>query len=284
MSAALTREVETPGGVELRVRTAAGAVEVHAGASGRTEVEVEPHNRAAEEVMDRVRIDTRETSAGVRVDVETPDREGFGSSGFGFLLGRGDPQFLVRIRCPEGARLELESRSADLSARGRLGILGVRTASGDVEVETVAGDVEVGSASGDVDLGDVGGRLSVTTASGDFSVGHVGGPLNANLVSGDLDVRDAADTVDAKTVSGDLNIERASGRSVSLRSVSGDVSVALRRGASVWLDVRSLSGDTTSELEPEDGPAAEGPSVELRINTVSGDIHISRAAGDPHPA
>ena len=55
----------------------------------------------------------------------------------------------------------------------------------------------------------------------------------------------------------------------------------MRRGATVWLDVRSISGDTQSELEVGDGPPSDtGEVMELRVNTVSGDVRIERATAD----
>jgi hypothetical protein len=279
----LSFNYDTAAPVTLRLRVSSGSVEVEADAEGHTEIEVRPSNRAAEEVLDRVRVESRETSSGTRIDLETPDREGAGGLGRA-LLGRGSPEFDVRIRCPEASALELESRSTDLESRGRLGALEVRTASGDVSAEHVLGNAALTGASGDVELGRVGGSAAVTTASGDVSIGTVGGILRANLVSGDLEVREAAESVDAKTVSGDQDIACVSAGSVSLRSVSGDISIGVRRGAAVWLDVRTLSGDTHSELSPEDGPPAEGPNLEIRVNTVSGDVHIARSASAPEPA
>jgi len=46
------------------------------------------------------------------------------------------------------------------------------------------------------------------------------------------------------------------------------------------MDAKSLSGDTTSDLPVGDAaePQEEGPLVELRLQTMSGDIHIARAA------
>ena len=45
-----------------------------------------------------------------------------------------------------------------------------------------------------------------------------------------------------------------------------------------WLDVRSLSGDTSSSLDHQEGsPPADAPVLELRANTVSGDVQIGRA-------
>jgi hypothetical protein len=66
--------------------------------------------------------------------------------------------------------------------------------------------------------------------------------------------------------------------SVTLKSVSGDMHVGIRRGSGVWLDVKSVSGDTSSELAVDDTPPeGDGPLVELRATAMSGDIRIVSA-------
>jgi hypothetical protein len=65
---------------------------------------------------------------------------------------------------------------------------------------------------------------------------------------------------------------------VRLVSASGDVEVGIRRGSRLWVDAKSMSGGTSSELEVGDAPpAGDGPMVELRATTMSGDIQICRA-------
>jgi hypothetical protein len=60
------------------------------------------------------------------------------------------------------------------------------------------------------------------------------------------------------------------------------VSIGVRRGSKVFLDCNTLSGDTSSELElTGDAPDGDGPLVEIKAKTVSGDIQITRA---PAPA
>jgi hypothetical protein len=54
--------------------------------------------------------------------------------------------------------------------------------------------------------------------------------------------------------------------------------VGIRPGSSLWLDVKSVSGDTSSDLAVGDTPPeGDGPLVELRATAMSGDIRIVRA-------
>ena len=267
----MERTFETPGPVTLDVRLASGELVIDTDETATTHVRVEPSDERARELLDAVRVEMRPHGAGHEVRIEVPERRGF-------FVGRG-PSFEVRVRCPVGTRVEARSRSADVEARGRLGALAVKTASGDVAVREVDGDVEISTASGDVELASAGGNVDVNTASGDVSIGRCAGRLSANVVSGDLDVREVDGDVETNSVSGDQRLDAVRAGSVSARSVSGDVSIGVGRGANVWLDVRSLSGDTTSDLEATDGPADDGaPLVEIRANSVSGDIEIRRAA------
>ena len=101
-------------------------------------------------------------------------------------------------------------------------------------------------------------------------------------VSGDISIGEAYDNVNANSVSGDQDHGAVMQGIVAAHSVSGDVTIAVRRGSKAFLDCTTVSGDTTSELElSSDAPAGDGPLVEIRAKTVSGDIRITRA---PAPA
>lgn len=261
----MKKTFETPSPPSLDVRLPAGTLLVEAAETLQTEVEVEPLDQTAEEVMDNVRVDLR----GRDLRIEMPERRGF----FGH-----HPRFDVRVRCPEGSRLDTRTRSADIETRGRLDSVDAKSASGDIELDHVEHEARAQTASGDVKI-ERAGTVTVNSASGDASIGYCLGNMKVNLVSGDLTVGAADGQVEAHTVSGDQRLETVGPAPVASNSVSGDVLVRVRRGATVWLDVRSLSGDTHSELELGDGPPADTTHVmELRITTVSGDVRIERAA------
>jgi DUF4097 and DUF4098 domain-containing protein YvlB len=150
-------------------------------------------------------------------------------------------EYRVRVTAPQGADLESNLASADLRARGRYGAVDVNIASGDVELERVESS-------------------RVNSASGDVRIEQSSGPVKVN------------------TASGDVALRRVAEGEVDVHSASGDIEVGIAKGSRLFVDAQSLSGDTSSELELEAAPAGdEGPLVELRAQTMSGDISVRRA-------
>ena len=139
--------------------------------------------------------------------------------------------------------------------------------------------MNVKSASSDFSAREVGGGVNIQTASGDIDLSIARGPVNVTSVSGDISIGEAYDNVNANSVSGDQDHGAVMQGIVAAHSVSGDVTIAVRRGSKAFLDCTTVSGDTTSELElTSDAPAGDGPLVEIRAKTVSGDIRITRAS------
>lgn len=269
---------ETPGSVLLDLRLPSGTVEIVTSDRGDTDVDLQPlrDDEATREAFAAARIQVQESHDRRVVLVDVPSRRGF--------FGR-QPQFRLRVRAPEGAAVSCRTRSADVTGTGVFGDADVKTASGDVSLDIVAGDAVVNSASGDVRIGVVRGGVGVTTASGDIFVERAEGAAHLNAVSGDVLVREALAELDLHTVSGDQKVESAAGGPIGSQSVSGDVWIGIARGMRVHLNAGSLSGDTSSALSLTDTPpeGAASDVVDVRANTVSGDIHFARAVA-PDPA
>jgi DUF4097 and DUF4098 domain-containing protein YvlB len=174
------------------------------------------------------------------------------------LFGSGRDH-LVEIRAPHDASVEANVASADIGGLGRFGSLKINSASGDVSFQQAAG-LEINTASGDVEIERTSGPGKVRSASGDVELGEL---------EGDLKVQ---------TASGDVRLGSVAAGKLTLQSASGDVEVGVARGSTVWMDVSSMSGDTSCELDPRDEPPAEGrPLVEVKARTMSGDVEIKRA-------
>lgn len=264
---------QATGHATVSVTLSGGEVTVRAGDSSEVEIELEAlrDNEATRKAIASARVEMIDSGGGHEVIVS------LGKSN-GFSIGRG-PQVGVRVSCPNGSDLRIESSSADLETKGRLGAVEARTASGDVSLEEV-GSADVATASGEVEVRDAQRSLGIRTASGDVSVDRCLGTLSVNLVSGDLSVGDAAAGFVVGTVSGDVEIRAAGGGPMQINSVSGDVEVAIKQGERLYIDASSLSGDLSSELEFEASPpvGSDAQVRELSIRTVSGDVEIVRAA------
>jgi DUF4097 and DUF4098 domain-containing protein YvlB len=269
----MQKSFEVTGPAELEIRLASGDITVDAATEGRVEVELTAHDEESQRLIDDATVELREQGGRPQVIVEVPNKRGFSLGQMFSSQG-----ITCRVRCPEGSGLSTKTKSADVVARGVLGGLHVQTASGDVEADRVTGGINVKSASGDLTVREAGDGVSVQTASGDVDIDIVRGPVSVNSASGDVTIGEAYDNVNVSTVSGDQDHGAVMRGTVSAHSVSGDVSVGVRRGSKVFLDCNTVSGDTRSDLElTGDVPAGDGPLVEIRAKTVSGDISITRA-------
>jgi hypothetical protein len=269
----------TPAPVALRLRVPAGELEIETVDGEETTVEVRPlrNDEATLAAVEETRIESRgRPSGGHEVRVDVP--ESGSTSRLGFLFNR-SPEVAVRVQCPPHAELHVRTRSADLDGRGRFGNVEVETTSGDVDLDEIDGNARVHGVSGDVRIGRVGGSSELQTVSGDIVLEAGNGPAALQSVSGDLQLRDAGGTVNFNTVSGDQAVENAGNGAVTSQSVSGDIRVGVRPGIRVWIDAASRSGEVRSELDVGDAQGDERAVAELRIQTLSGDVAITRSAG-----
>jgi DUF4097 and DUF4098 domain-containing protein YvlB len=263
----------TPGPLRLDLRLPSGEIRVESADGEQTEVVLDA-TRASDEVREvieaaRIELHPRGDGHEVVVDVQ---RKRFRFFDFG------RDQIVLRVSAPHGADIEISTASADVRGRGRFGSLEAELASGDLTFEQLEGEANVKTASGDVDLLQVGGEAKVSTASGDIRIGRVGGQSTLRSASGDVSVDEADASVTVQTASGDQRLSSVASGRVTMQSASGDQHVGIRRGTRVHIDAKTMSGDTTSELEVGDEPpSGDGPTVELRATAMSGDIRIVRA-------
>lgn len=257
----------------LRFELASVDVEIATSPSATTtQVEVRPDRREAEERAAAITVEARERGDRTEIRISEPRR-----SRKRFLRSA---DVTIVVNCPEGASVDCSSGSSNVEARGVLGGVGVKTASGSVDIDDVQGTCRVNSASGDIKLRTAQADTVVATASGDVTLREALADLSVNTVSGRISVTAAHQGVQAHTVSGDIEIETVGGGSVRLQSVSGDVVVGIAPGQSLWLDIASVSGSTTSDLDVGDADSVgvETTAVEVRARTVSGDVRLRRGA------
>jgi hypothetical protein len=264
---------ETPGPVRLRLRLAAGEIDVHAADVTQTTVEItvlagDPS--AAAEIIQESRPTP---DGGHQIRVEAPMRYR--------MFGR-TPKFRFRLTVPSGAHLDARTASGAVATEGRLGDVEVKTASGDARIERAEGRLSASTASGSIEVGSTGGDAEVHTVSGPVHLGPVTGSVRLHGVSGRMEVLEARGSVRADTVSGDVAVERLGAGQTTIGSVSGRVRLAVESGLHVWMDLSSVSGRTTSDLTPDEAGSSahrDAPArLDIKASTVSGNISITRAS------
>ncbi|MBA2639134.1 MAG: DUF4097 family beta strand repeat protein [Nocardioidaceae bacterium] len=266
--------------VRLRIEFGSGDIALEASETDRVRIDLTGDGESGGSLVDQTVIEQR----GDEVVVDVPRRTGF---------LRRSPSLDLRVVVPLGTRVDVKADAVDIDATGRLGDTQIKIGSGDlrldhtadVRVQTGSGDVTLGTAdgtatlstgSGDVTCRALAGLGRVNSGSGDIRIERAGGPLQVNSASGDISIDDAADDVTVDSASGDQHLSRVTRGRVRLNSASGDLHVGVADGTPVWLDVNTLTGSVSSALSGGEPPGDGEAAVELRVNTVSGDISLAR--------
>jgi DUF4097 and DUF4098 domain-containing protein YvlB len=262
-------EFPAEGPIEASVRLGAGDIIVTASESNRVLVTVRPHDgsEASRTAADNTVVDFSDG----RLRVESPD------SGHGGLFRR-SAQLDISLTLPIGSSLNCTSGSADVRLTGELGSADVRTGSGDVTVDHITGELSVKTGSGDLQVGRVSGQLTANSGSGDMVIRSATGVVVATTASGDLVIDEAHTSLTVRTASGDIALRSVRSGEVVANSASGDVTIGVPRGTGVWLDLNTVSGSTASNLDMAGDQPRGDTQLTLRVQTVSGDISINRAA------
>jgi DUF4097 and DUF4098 domain-containing protein YvlB len=265
----------TPEPTTVYVEFGSGALVVEAADVAETKVEV-TGDRAEEVVVEQ---------RGHQIGVVAPKRTGFFSRGNGLRIA---------VSLPTDSELVTKLGSADINAIGRLGWVklqsgsgditleevsaeaAVKTGSGDIRVSSVSGAAELQTGSGDVEVDQVAGPTEVKTGSGDITIGHAASPLALKSGSGSLTVRSAAGDTVLSTASGDVRVGTFPSGQLTAKNASGDIRVGIPAGVPVWTDVTSVTGRIRSNLESTGAPGEGQDYVELRANTVSGDVTLEQ--------
>lgn len=250
--------------IDLDISLPSGSIAVTAEPTEVTTVSLLPSRpgRGAEEAIAAVRVEYRSG----RLEIFGPRHSG---------LRRSGPGFDLTVKVPVGSQCTVRTASSDVACLGELAALDVNTANGDVTAARVSGPVRIVTASGDVWLEEAAGHVTATTASGDVRLLRTGGDVNISTASGAVQIGSAGASASAHTASGDVRIASIGRGSADLSSVSGDVTIGVAPGASVYLDLASLTGTVCSELEPSDGES--DAELHVQCKSTSGDVRVTRA-------
>lgn len=144
----------------------------------------------------------------------------------------------------------------------------VNTASADVRLQDLRGDIEVHTANGDIVAEDVDGRLVVETLSGDVTVDGAPAGVRITSTSGDVIVRGLRGDADLRTTSGDVRVDGERLTRVLVENFNGDVTIDGTLTADARVQVRTHNGDVSVRIPG-------GAQGRLELSTISGDLSAS---------
>ncbi|GAA3340543.1 hypothetical protein GCM10017714_20690 [Curtobacterium pusillum] len=189
----------------------------------------------------------------------------------GFLKSfRGKAHADVSVLVPRDAVVTLGVVSAGVLLSGTNRGATLNTVSGDVVVDDVAGDVTVNAVSGTTTIRELDGALAVHTVSGDVVATGTIPRFSADGVSADvvLDLHGTPESARVNTVSGSVSVRLEDG--VPYRCTVSTASGKLQFDDS---EIRGVRGSYVKQ-----GGELSGQWLELRVNSVSGDIAVLHAA------
>jgi hypothetical protein len=207
------------------------------------------------------------------LSIEIDHHKGPGLMGW---RGRNDVEVEFDIVLPHGARVDVNSVSADLDVTGMVGDQTYQTVSGDVAIVRTGGRINLTTVSGDAEVSaDEPLEAEVNSTSGDLELtGPVLRAAKLRTVSGDIEVRGSFEPGamhGIETVSGDVQIESAGGLTVEVRKgidlgggpkqrVVGDGAARLRfRSLSGDLHVMGVGGEKAVKDQPQSPPTPYAP-------------------------
>ena len=189
----------------------------------------------------------------------------------GFLKSfRGKAHADVSVLVPRDAIVTVGVVSAGALLSGTNRGATLNTVSGDLVVDDIAGDVTVNAVSGTTTIRELDGALTVHTVSGDVVATGAIPRFSADGVSADvvLDLHGTPDSARVNTVSGSVSVRLEDG--VPYQCTVSTASGKLQFDDS---EIRGVRGSYVKQ-----GGELSGQWLDLRVNSVSGDIAVLHAA------
>jgi DUF4097 and DUF4098 domain-containing protein YvlB len=198
---------------------------------------------------------------------------------------------ILTLRVPKGARLIVDTVSADITVTGVRGEQTLESVSGDVQTQAYDASVSAAGVSGDVVVTGNGGKAAVSTenVSGSSTVTGVRGSYQGEVVSGEIRATiAAAQQIELNSVSGDIEIdaELTSAARIDMESVSGVLTLRIKPPVNADFNIESFSGDIENCFGPKARDTSKySPGSELNftqgkggarveMQTLSGEISI----------
>lgn len=194
----------------------------------------------------------------------------------------------LTIQVPKNLnKIQLNSSSGDLNASElMIHQIEIQSASGDIHLKDIhTNQIKMEVASSDVHIHKLSGDCEIRSANGDVRISKsFGKNLIYNNASGDLEIDADYLNIKLNNVSGDINAEFKTVNQLNVNTTSGDLNIRIDNTDHLRIETHSLSGDCDVYLkgeelmsEPNKTITLGEPHTQIKLNTLSGDIHLDMA-------
>ena len=227
----ITKHATVAPDATVEISNVQGSVEVTAW--DRNEIEL-----VAELESSKDELEFEATEKHVRIEVDRPH---------GHYDHDDEDDANLTLHVPQGARLIIDTVSADIAIVGVKGEQSLESVSGTVETQAFDSPLKLSSVSGEVIATGHGGKAEVSTenVSGTTTVTGIRGNYSGEVVSGSINATiAAAERLDVSTVSGDIEIhaDLSPTARVTMESVSGEVALMAKPPVNAEFSLESFSG------------------------------------------
>jgi DUF4097 and DUF4098 domain-containing protein YvlB len=228
---------------------------------------------------DKDQLEYEATDQQVRIKVSRPDRK---------YRHDEDEDAILTLRVPKGARLAVDTVSADIRIAGVRGEQRIGTVSGTLDTQAYDEAVDVRAVSGDITVAGTGGKAVVRSesVSGSTAVEGIRGSYEGKVVSGEIRATvAAASRLRLGAVSGDIAVttDLTADARVDMESISGEIGLIVKPPVNAEFEIESFSGDIESCFGGKARATSKyGPGSELRMTQGNGGarVHLQTLSGD----
>ncbi|MHB8079197.1 MAG: DUF4097 family beta strand repeat-containing protein [Candidatus Krumholzibacteriia bacterium] len=193
----------------------------------------------------------------------------------------------LRIRLPQGSRVEVEAVSATVEVAGITGALDLHAISGDITARGAAREVTAQTVSGAIVIEATTAKVAAESVSGDITAGGVRGDIELSTVSGDVSLKAAGevDRLRFSSVSGELRFDGSLSARAILKAEthSGDITLALGSRPAGDFSVTTFSGEIENAFGPRGKRAsryAPGRELEFTLGDGGARVDVTTFSGD----
>jgi hypothetical protein len=221
----LTGSIATHEGDRIRVKTDLGGISIHTQSSDssdkvdyRVHLETEASQKDARQLLKSFTISARQTSDGVLLKAEGPERHSAGRL-----------WVTMELVIPKNSSVDVSTGGGNIDTTQIDGHVSLSTAGGNITAGDIGGPAHLDTGGGNIVARNIAGELSAITGGGHITIGSVAGNATLHTGGGHIRVASVQGTAHFETGGGNITLEH-SGAELTAETGGGEIEVGEAAG------------------------------------------------------